>query len=141
MLPSSTMRMPVRPVDRRDDGGVGQRRPRAVDGGLVGLHLRGVLRDQRALGVGLLLVDGVGGGELLVAREIDLGVGELRFVLRLLGDGLIELRLVGGRIDARQHVAPLDVLAFLEADASNLPSTCGRTVTVLSALTVPTVSR
>ena len=53
----------------------------------------------------------------LVAIEIDLGVGEYRLVLRLLGDRLIELRLIDGGIDARQHVAFLDVLAFLEADA------------------------
>ena len=60
------------------------------------------------------------GGELLVADKIVLGVGELRLVLRLLGDGLVELGLVGGRIDAREHVALLDVLAFLEIDRDQL---------------------
>ena len=61
-----------------------------------------------------------GGGESFVAIEIDLGIGELRFVLRLLGDRLVELRLIDDGIDARQHVALLDVLAFLEVDAEQL---------------------
>ena len=76
-----------------------------------------------------------------VALEIDAGIGERRFVLRLLGDRLVELRLIGGRVDLRQHVAALDVLAFLEVTLISLPSTCGFTVTVLSARVVPTPSR
>jgi hypothetical protein len=75
------------------------------------------LGDQRALRIGLLLVDGVGRRELFVACEVVLGVGEQRLVLRLLGGCLIECRLERGRVDLRQHVALLDVLAFLEADA------------------------
>ena len=64
-------------VDRRDDGGVAKRCLRVLDRRLIGLHLRRILRHQRPLGVGLLAVDGVGGGELLVANEVDFGVGEL----------------------------------------------------------------
>ena len=52
-------------VDRRDDGGVAEHRLGVVDRRLVGLHLRFELRDQRLLGVGLLLGDGVGGGQLV----------------------------------------------------------------------------
>ena len=79
--------------------------------------------------------------ELGVALEVALGVGELRLVERLLGLRLVELGLVGGGIDQRQHVAALDLLPFLELDAEDLPSTCGRTVTVLRALAVPTPLR
>ena len=106
--------------DRRDDGGIAERCLRAFDRRLVGLHQRRVLRDQCLLRVGLLAVDGVGGGELFVAVEIDLRVGELRFVLRLLRLRLIELRLIGSGIDAGQHVTLLDVVAFLEIDAEQL---------------------
>ncbi len=107
-------------VERGDDGGVAEHGLGVFDRGLVGLHLRGILGDQRPLGIGLLAVDGVGGRQSFIAIEIDLGVGEYRFVLRLLGHRLIELRLIGGGIDARQHVALLDVLAFLEVDAEQL---------------------
>ena len=37
--------------------------------------------------------------ELVVALEVALGVGELRLVEALLGNRLVELGLVGGRID------------------------------------------
>ena len=104
-------------VDRGDHAGVGKRRARIFHRRDVELHQRAILRDQRALGVGLLLVDRVGRRQSLVAVEIDLGVGELGFVLRLLGQHLVERGLIGGRIDARQHVAFFDVLAFLEGDA------------------------
>ena len=56
---------------------------------------------------------------LAVALEIAPGVGELHLVERLLGDGLVELGLVGGGIDLGQHVAALDVLPFLEIDAED----------------------
>ena len=54
--------------------------------------------------------------KLRVALEVALGVGELRLVQRLLGERLVELRLVGGGIDLGQHVAALDLLPFLELD-------------------------
>ena len=83
--------------DRRDDRGVAEDGARVVDRGLVELDLRLELRDQRLLGVDLLLVDGVGRRQARVALEIEPGIGELRLVLRLLGDRLIVLRLVGRR--------------------------------------------
>ena len=59
-------------------------------------------------------------GELGVALEVALGVGELRLVERLLGDRLVELGLIGGRIDQGEHVTALHVLALLELDAEDL---------------------
>ena len=48
--------------------------------------------------------------------EIQAGVGQLRFVLRLLGADLIELRLISGRIGARENIAALHLLPFTELD-------------------------
>ena len=90
-------------VDRRDDLGVAQHGARVVDRRLVGLHLRLELRDQRLLGVGLLLRSGIRGGEPGVALEVDARIGERRLVLRLLGDRLVVLRLIGARIDLGEH--------------------------------------
>ncbi len=120
MLPWSTWRRPARPGDRRDDLGVAERRRGIVDRGLVGLDQRLLLRDQRALRVGLLLGAGVAGGELLVAGEVELLVGEQGHVLRLLGDGLVVLRLIDRGIDLAQHVVLLDVLALDEIHLEQL---------------------
>ena len=57
---------------------------------------------------------------LRVALEVAPGVGELHLVQRLLGDRLVELRLVGDGVDLRQQVALLDLLAFLEIDRQDL---------------------
>ena len=108
------------PGDRRGDVGVGEDRARVVDRGLVGAHLRFELRDQRALGVDLLLVDRIGGGQPHVAFEIEPGVGELRLVLRLGRHRLVVLRLVGGGIDLGEDVAARHVLAFGERDRDQL---------------------
>ena len=78
------------------------------------------MRHQRSLRVGLLFVDRCGCGKSLVAIEINLGICQLRLVLRFLGDRLVELRLIDDRVDPRQHVAFLDVVAFLEVDAQQL---------------------
>ncbi len=96
--------MPVRPRDRRDDAGVAEDGARVLDRRIVGFDLRLELRDERALGVDGLGGDDVG-GKAGVALEVALGVGELHLVQGLLGDGLIELRLEGDRIDLRQQVA------------------------------------
>ncbi|MHC2536064.1 hypothetical protein ACVJMY_005633 [Bradyrhizobium diazoefficiens] len=72
------------------------------------------------LRIGLLLGAGVGGGELLVAGEVNALVGELGLVLRLLGDRLIVRRLIERWIDLADHVALLDVLAFGEIDRDQL---------------------
>jgi hypothetical protein len=104
------MRMPVRP----SMGATIVVYPRKA----LALQLRGELIDQRRLGVDGLLSDDVG-AEPGVALQVPLRVGELGLVEHLLGDSLVELRLVGGRIDLGQHVAALHVLAFLEVDAQD----------------------
>ena len=106
--------------DRRDDVGIGENGARIVDHGLIELDQRLELLDQRLLGVELLLVDGIGGGKPGVAFEIEPGIGELRFVLRLLGHRLIVLRLIGGRIDLGEHEALRNVLAFGEGNVDEL---------------------
>ena len=108
--------------DRRDDLGVAQHGHCVVDRRLIALHLRFELRDQRLLRIGLLLRAGVHRGEARVAFQIDARIGERRLVLRLLGDGLVVLRLIGARIDLGEHEALLDVLAFLEGDLDDLPA-------------------
>ena len=55
-----------------------------------------------------------------IAGQVDALVGELRLVLRLLGDGLVVGRLVERRIDLAEHVALLDVLAFGEIHRDQL---------------------
>ena len=73
----------------------------------------------------------------MIALEIELGIGELRLVLRLFGDRLIEGRLKGPRIDLSQHIAGLAPLAFGEGDLVELAVDAAVTVTVLKACTVP----
>ena len=114
MLPASTWRMPVRPSIGDGDGGVAELRARVVDLRLVLLHLRLELRHLRARRIGLLRGGVVVRRQLGVARQVQPGVGKLRLVLRLLGHRLIQRRLVDARVDLRQHVAFLHVLAFLE---------------------------
>jgi hypothetical protein len=100
--------------DRCDDLGVGQDGAGVVDRRLVELDLRLELTDQRPLGVELLLVDGVGRRQAGVAVQIEPGIGKLRFVLGLLGDGLVECGLVGRGIDLGEHISRGHVLPFRE---------------------------
>ena len=113
---------PGAPVERRDDPGVAKHRLGIVDRRLIALHLSFELRHQRLLGVGLLFRSGVGGGEPVIAVDVEARVGERRLVLRLLGDRLIVLRLIDARIDLGEHIAALDVLAFLEMHLDDLPA-------------------
>ncbi len=79
--------------------------------------------DGGALGIGLL--PGREFAELGVALQVEIGVGQIGFVLRLLGLGLIERRLEGPRIDLGQQVALFDELAFLEGDLVDLAVDAG----------------
>ena len=88
------------------------------DGRIVGRQLRGQLGNGGALGIGLL--PGREFAELGVALQIEIGVGQIGLILRLLGLGLIERRLVGAGIDLDQEVALIDDLAFLEGDLVDL---------------------
>ena len=131
MLPWSTWRRPARPDKRRNDLGIAERRRRIVDRRLIGIHQRFLLGDDGLLRIGLLLGAGVGGGQLLIAGKVELLVGQLGFVLRLLGDGLVVLRLIDRGIDLGEDVALLDVLALdevhrdqLAVDLGIAPSRC-----------------
>ncbi len=107
-------------VDRRHDGGIVEESLGVGDSGVVQLDLGGELRDQRALRIDGLLRHDIA-AERVVAFQVALGVVELHFVEGLLGHGLIELRLIGGRIDLGQHVAALDVLPLLEIEREDAP--------------------
>ncbi len=103
------------PADRRYDAGVAEDGAGVLDRRVVRLDLRLELRDERALRVDRLGGDDVG-GKAGVAFEIALGIGELHLVQHLFGDGLVELGLVGDRVDLGQQVALLDLLTLLEVD-------------------------
>src|SRR5205807_8241247 len=60
------------------------------------------------------------GGERAEALEIEPGVGEQRLVTRLVGLGLAQLRLERPRVDQREQIALLDVLALAERDLLDL---------------------
>ena len=108
------------PVDRRGDGGVLELGTGAVDGGRVALDLRGQLRDERALRVDGLLACQVLGREQCIAVHVAPRIGELRQVLGARGDGHVERRLVGPRVDLHQQRALPDVLSLLERDFVDL---------------------
>ena len=80
------------------------------------------MRHQRLLRVGLLLRAGIRGRQPGITFQIEARVRERRFILRLLGDRLIELRLVGARVDFGKHEAAGDVLPFLEGHLHDLPA-------------------
>ncbi len=104
--------------DRRPDGGIVELGLRVGDRGIVGGDLRGQLLHGRALGVGLLL--GREFAELGVALQIQIGVGQIGLVLRLLGLGLIERGLVRPWIDLDQQITLFHQLAFGEGDLVDL---------------------
>ena len=71
----------------------------------------------RASWVATLLVgDGVLRGQGLIARQVDLGVGEIGLIARQLALGLVQRRLIGTRIDLGQQIARLHHLAFGEIE-------------------------
>jgi hypothetical protein len=106
--------------DRRDDAGIGQHRLGVFDRALIRLHLRLELGHQRLLGVVLLAARRVRRGQLGVAVEVDAGVAEQSFVHRLLGDCLVELGAIDGRVDVGENEPLLDVLAFPEIHRDQL---------------------
>ena len=81
------------------------------------------MRDGGALRIGLL--PGREFAEPGEALQIEIGVGEVGLVLRLLGLGLIERGLERPGIDLDQRVALLDQLAFLEGDPVDLAVDAG----------------
>ena len=103
-------------VQRRNDRGIAQLRPRGIDLRLILTDLRLLLRHRGLRGVGLLLGRVIGRHEFLIAREIEPRVGQGCLIQRLFRDRVVERGLVDPGIDARQHVAGVDVLAFFERD-------------------------
>ncbi len=81
------------------------------------------MRDRGALGVGLLARGEF--AELCVALQVEIGVGEIGLILRLLGLGLIERCLERARVDLDQRIAFLDELAFPEVDLVDLAVDAG----------------
>ena len=123
ILPTSTWRSPATPENRRPDGGVIELGLRVLDQRRVGGDLRGQLRDGGALRIGLL--PGREFAEPGEALQVEVGVGEIGFVLDLLGLGLVERGLERPRIDLDQRVAFLDELAFLKRDPVDLAVDAG----------------
>jgi len=107
---------PGAPADRRADRRVVELDLGGVDLRRVGGDRRLELRHLRQLRVDALPARILALAEILEAREVELGIGEQRLVLRLLGDRLIELRLVDHRIDLAENIALFDVLPFGEVD-------------------------
>jgi hypothetical protein len=108
------------PGNRRTDRGVTEQHAGVVDGGGIALDGGFHLGDLCARRVELLARDVVLFDQAGVALQIQLGVGELRFVLCLLGQRLVQGGLVRARIDLGQDVARPHFLAFLEADLHQL---------------------
>ena len=74
-------------------------------------------------------------------REVLLRRDQLRLVLRLPGDRLGERRLQRPRVDHRQRVTLMHLLAFGEVHVCSVPVIWLRIDTVLLADTVPSASR
>lgn len=91
-----------------------QLQPGAVHGRPVALDGALVLAHQRRLRVELLAGDRILLVERLVALQVAARVFQLRQVLLLLALRLRQRHLEGPRVDLRQQIAGLDVLAFLE---------------------------
>src|SRR5579871_24627 len=111
--------------DRRRNARVGELRLRIRDARGIALHLRLELRDLGALRIDRLLARKVLGSELLVPSQVPPSVRECRLVLREHGPRLVEGRLEWSRVDLREQVALLDVLAFREADRLQLAVDAG----------------
>ncbi len=60
--------------------------------------------------------------QFFLALEIAFGVVQLRLCLLDAGTGLFDLRLQRARVDFRQHVAQLHLLADGEGDGLQLPA-------------------
>ncbi|MNP02283.1 hypothetical protein D3C76_941320 [compost metagenome] len=78
------------------------------------------MRDLCFGGVEGLLGNAVFGIQAFVARQIDLGVLQLRLVLRQGAFGLLQGDAVGTRVDLGEQVTGLDLLTFLEVDLDQL---------------------
>src|SRR5258708_31843872 len=78
------------------------------------------LRDLRLLGVGQLWRGEAPAQQRRVASEIGLGILELGLIAVEVCSELVDLSLVGTRIDLREQVAGMHFLPFGEVDADDL---------------------
>src|SRR5271157_980749 len=101
-------------AQRRGNCRIAELRLRAVDRRPIALDLRLELRHRGALRIELLLRGEVARRKIGETLQVELCVGEVRLVLRLLGNRLVERGLKGAGIDLRQEIARLDVLTFGE---------------------------
>ena len=83
---------------------------------MVILDLRIELIDGSLLIVALLDRGGILFDELGVALEVELSIFEVDLVVSQRRLRLVELRLIGARIDLGEQIAFLDELTFLEVD-------------------------
>ncbi len=83
---------------------------------MIGLHHAFVLLHQRRLGIDLLLGNGVGLGQGLVALQIEPGVLQQGAVALERALGLHQHRLIGSRIDLGQKLALFDEAALGHID-------------------------
>ena len=93
---------------------------RPLGGGGVGGDQGLLLGDGLALVLEVLRRDEMLLDQILVAAQRAGRRRQLGGVLLLLGDGLIDCRLERARIDLCDHIAGLDLLAFLEIDPHEL---------------------
>ena len=108
------------PADGRADAGVVELGACVVDRRVVAFYLRAQLREQRLLRVHGLLARQVLRGEQLVALHVAVRILELGAVLVARRDRHAEGRRERPRIDLRQQLALLDLLALLERDLLDL---------------------
>ena len=114
ILPGSTSRNPTRPVMGDVMWAVDQIQLGAVDLRLIGLDGSLILRDQRLLGVELLLRNRVLLHQGVVAFQIEVRVLEQRLIVDELAFGLLQLHFIRPRIDLHQQVALVHDLPFFE---------------------------
>jgi len=86
--------------------------PRAFDGGLIGLHLRFAGEIRLHSVVEGFLAQRLFLGQRRVTLYVQLGLGELRLVLREFRLGLIQRGLERARINLKQQIALRDLAAL-----------------------------
>ncbi|OIQ74046.1 hypothetical protein GALL_443110 [mine drainage metagenome] len=92
--------------------------PVGFDGALV-------LRDECDLGIQRLARHGILRRQALVAGQIDLSAFQHGFVARELPLGLRQGGFIRPRIDLREQIALLDLVAFLEVDLHQIAADLG----------------
>ena len=108
-------------VDRRRQARVAELHLGGVDQRLVGLDRRLQLRRLAPSGSRPAAASpSPCSPKCGVALEIGLGIGELRLIAFAGCRSLVDLRLIGARIDLREQVAGMHGLAFGEVDADDL---------------------